>query len=131
MTQVPDDLDLTAPRKQKPSKRVTENGNPLAKKKSKTALPPTCTATQSSVESVTTTASSNLSAAVSRLPPPCAQPHTQRRAATDTDRHTEEPSTEPELIEVSDSNSMESVEDDDAELGACHHVAFVFESQTE
>jgi hypothetical protein len=116
-------LPNKGPRKCKPSKRVTENGDPLAKKKSRTT---NLTATQSSTgssASSTTPRSANVAAPVS---PPCAQPHTQPHAAIDAET-TEDPLSDPEPIEVLDSDSGDSVElieDDDMELGACSHIVF-------
>lgn len=92
-------------RKRKPSKRVTENGDPFLKKK-KTLSSSVSTATQS------------ISAPVS---PPCAQSRTPEDAnGSSNDPATQE--SEPEPIEVSDDSdesSVEVIEDDDAELGKC------------
>jgi hypothetical protein len=121
MAQIAEVPEPLSPHKRKPSKHVTENGNPLAKKKSKAIA---CTATQSSMESAMSTGSSNVSstrstnvsapkpAPVSWASPHCAQPCTQHCAAIDTDGNSEDPLIKPEPIELSDSNSMELIEDD-------------------
>lgn len=115
--------------KQKPTKHITENGDPLAHKMSKIAKPPACAATQSSIKITMTTMSSKVSTSASLVSPPYTQSHTQQHhAAIETDGNTEEPSTEPELIKVSNSDSLELIEDDDTELSACDHTVFDFES---
>jgi hypothetical protein len=115
------------PHKHKPSKHITENGDPLAKKKSRTTNLTTTQSSMDSSASSTTPRSTNVAAPVS---PPCAQPRTQPHAAIDAET-TEDPLSDPEPIEVLDSdsrNSIELIEDDDMELGVCSHVMFNFET---
>jgi hypothetical protein len=94
-------------RKRKPSRRVTENGDTLVKKKPKTfyRMP---TTTQSSANS-TANSPDTSDADPPASSPPCAQPH-----APEDDTMSER--SEPDTIEVLSDDSIEVVEDDDAEL---------------
>ncbi|KAH9030065.1 hypothetical protein EDB84DRAFT_1562638 [Lactarius hengduanensis] len=99
-------------RKRKPTKRVTENGDPLARKKPKTTSARTTTATS-------TMGNSDAAAPAS---PPCAQSRAQRSIPEDADKSDDDgasKTSEPEPIELSsddDSESVQVIEDDDSEL---------------
>jgi hypothetical protein len=107
-------------RKRRPTRRVTENGDPLVNKKAKTTTPlarmSSTTSSAAQSQNSTTDSATNASATNASTSPPCAQ----ARDGDETDIASE--NSEPEAIEVSDgdddADSVELVEEDDeAELG--------------
>lgn len=90
--------------KRRPTKRITENGDPLLKK-SKTTT------------STTAAAQSTTQPTADPSPPPSSQPH----APNDSD---DDAATETEAIDVQTDSSVELIEDDGTELGERRALSF-------
>jgi hypothetical protein len=101
-----------------PCKHFEDVSNPVPSKKPKRSIP-----IQSSTGSITSMRTSTTRSADITAPdsPPCTQSHTQPHAPEDAGGNTEDVFTEPELIEVTNSDdSVELIEDDNEELGGHH-----------
>jgi hypothetical protein len=109
-------------RKRKPTKRATENGDPLARKRPKTTLATTTTASTQSGTNPATLSNSVVAASAS---PPCGQSRASRAQHSTPeveDKSDGDAASETEPIDVgsdSDSDSVQVIEDDDSELGEC------------
>jgi hypothetical protein len=113
-------------RQRKPTKRITENGDPLARKRVKVCVRTSTQSSTGSTASLRTNTTRSKDSAAPTTPssaPPHTKPHasTQAHAPEDADGAGDTLS-ESEPIEVSDSDdgSVVLIEDDDTELGECH-----------
>jgi hypothetical protein len=108
-------------RKRMPCKRFADDSDPILNKKPKKSI-----TTQSSTGSITslrtsTTKSAESADVTAPDSPPCTQPHIQPHAPKDAGGNLEDTS-EPEPIDVTDSDSsVELIKDDSDELGG-HHI---------